>query len=277
MRSIGYHFYENGKGIYKSSRCSTDEAIVINCAGRFISDSDVKTLSSGRLDYYFMYLIEGELEVNFPDYSKCFANGSFIIFPPDTPYSYKKVNDGRLDYFWVHFTGRDCKKLLEHYGLCCFPEENKIFEASGITPRIQQFMNACASEDHYKDAELAILFTRLLLNVARSVKSRDDNPLKKSISHINSSYNTDIKIPDLAKIENLSVSRYNFLFKKIMGISPKEYIIKTRMSFACELLNSTDLSIKEISMLVGYDDSHFFSRIFKSSLGKSPMQYRNCT
>ena len=98
--------------------------------------------------------------------------------------------------------------------------------------------------------------------------------MNKSISYINGNYVQDLRIPELAKMENLSVSRYNSLFKQVTGISPVEYIKKMRLASACELLSATDLPIKTVSAMVGYPDSHFFSRIFKKSLGVSPAFYR---
>ena len=276
MRSIGYHFYDGGgEGIYKSSRRSTDEPLLINCAGRFVSRRDINTRSKGRADYYFLYIIDGALSVSFPDSERTMGTGSFLIFPPDTPYAYSGIGDKGVDYFWVHFTGSDAERLLASLRISCFPSSNPITEGGGAIARIQRFLDACATEDEFKSQELAVQFSRLLINIARSTSSKGENPLKKSISHINSSYNTELRIPMLARMENLSVSRYNALFKKLIGLSPTEYIIKTRMSFARELLESTDLSVKEISLLVGYSDPHFFSRLFKSYVGKSPRDYRN--
>ena len=91
---------------------------------------------------------------------------------------------------------------------------------------------------------------------------------------INQNYNNNISIPELAKIENLSVSRYNTLFNKVTGISPVQYITNMRLTSACDLLVNTDLPIKQIAQMVGYTDAHFFSRIFRSKIGTSPAAYR---
>lgn len=46
------------------------------------------------------------------------------------------------------------------------------------------------------------------------------------------------------------------------------------MRNACDLLSRSDLPLKEIAMTVGYDDPHYFSRIFKNHRGVSPEAYR---
>ena len=63
--------------------------------------------------------------------------------------------------------------------------------------------------------------------------------------------------------------------KKHTGKSPNEYIIELRLQFAKNLLDNTNMSIKQISERVGYSDQYFFSRIFKKYLGISPQSYRN--
>ena len=46
------------------------------------------------------------------------------------------------------------------------------------------------------------------------------------------------------------------------------------MSAACELLESSNISVKQVGALVGYNDPHFFSKLFKKHVGISPSEYR---
>ena len=109
------------------------------------------------------------------------------------------------------------------------------------------------------------LLERLMISLARRVsgEKKEANLLNKSIAYINSNYIDDIRIPELAKMESLSVSRYNTLFRKVTGLSPIEYIKKMRLASACELLSATDLPIKTVSAMVGYADSHFSAEFLK--------------
>jgi transcriptional regulator GlxA family with amidase domain len=98
--------------------------------------------------------------------------------------------------------------------------------------------------------------------------------LIKSLNYINSNYNTDIYIPALAKLENLSLSRYNTVFREVTGTSPSNYIKQLRLNAACEFLLSTDMPINLIGESVGYPNPYFFSKIFKRNIGMSPTEYR---
>lgn len=64
------------------------------------------------------------------------------------------------------------------------------------------------------------------------------------------------------------------LFKKVAGMPPGEYISVTRHHRARSLLRETDLSIEAIGVQVGYQDPHYFSRIFRKQEGISPKEYR---
>ena len=145
-----------------------------------------------------------------------------------------------------------------------------------ITVRFNEVYDSFISNDNYIAVELMLLLERIFISLARKNENTKANlpTLKRSIAHINSNYTKELKIPELAKIESLSASRYTFLFRKVMKCSPGEYVTRLRMTLACELLCSTDLSITEISTLTGYNDSHFFSRTFAKRIGMSPRSYR---
>jgi AraC-like DNA-binding protein len=54
-----------------------------------------------------------------------------------------------------------------------------------------------------------------------------------------------------------------------------DYFIHLKIQNACKLLYLTDMTVREVSFELGYDDPYYFSRLFKKVMGISPMQYRN--
>ena len=79
---------------------------------------------------------------------------------------------------------------------------------------------------------------------------------------------------DLARLVNLSPTRFHFVFKEIMGTSPMHYVQQFRISKAQHLLWHTSFGVAEIAFKVGFTDPFHFSRIFKNRTGKSPLSYR---
>ena len=63
-------------------------------------------------------------------------------------------------------------------------------------------------------------------------------------------------------------------FKKYLNISPNEYRIKTRIEKAKNLLLNSEMSVKEITYLLGFYDEAYFYKIFKSETGLTPKQYK---
>lgn len=279
MHSVSYGAFDdllNG-GLNHCNRESDLLPLMVNCAGSFSTESTFTTSNkSGRLDYYLLYVVSGKLTVMLPEgYTVC-ESGSFIFFPPKTEYAYTHKSGDILKYLWVHFTGCDVEEIMQNYGFKTYPSINRIKCDGAIDARFNNLFEGFARQDRFRDRELSLLLERLLISMARRLSDggMKDNQLRRSIAYVNSRYNTEIKIPELASMENLSVSRYNALFRKIMNCSPTEYITRMRISSARELLFGTDLSISKISLLVGYQDPHFFSRIFKSSTGLSPTEFR---
>lgn len=65
------------------------------------------------------------------------------------------------------------------------------------------------------------------------------------------------------------------IYKKKTGITIKNYINEYRINKAKELLRTSDISISEIALAVGFDNFSYFSTIFKKMVGKSPRDYRD--
>jgi transcriptional regulator GlxA family with amidase domain len=83
-----------------------------------------------------------------------------------------------------------------------------------------------------------------------------------------------LTLPDLAGETGLSVSRLCYLFKTHTGAPPARYLKRARMERARELLETTFLSVKEISARTGLRDVSHFVRDFEKTYGLSPSRYR---
>jgi AraC-like DNA-binding protein len=79
---------------------------------------------------------------------------------------------------------------------------------------------------------------------------------------------------DLANHFNVGYSYFRQMFRKYTGISPTQYHLSLRIQKAKDLLVSTEMSLKEIALELGFETYFYFSRIFKDKTGKSPMEFR---
>jgi len=84
----------------------------------------------------------------------------------------------------------------------------------------------------------------------------------------------DWKLDDLLEIAHMSRSNLMRVFRMATGQPPIEYLVRLRIQRAMELLRSTHMSVTEIALEVGFNDSNYFSRSFRKATGRSPRAYR---
>jgi len=81
-------------------------------------------------------------------------------------------------------------------------------------------------------------------------------------------------VDDIANHVALNKNYLIKLFKKEIGMTPHTYIIKTRLFYAKLMLIQTDLSVENIALSCGFNNSSYFIKCFRETFGNSPSKYR---
>ncbi len=105
-------------------------------------------------------------------------------------------------------------------------------------------------------------------------KHKRRDTIQKVLLYINDNYNSKIHVYTLAKIANYSDYHFLRFFKSVTGKTVTQYINSLRLEKACHLLDSTNLSISEISYTVGFNDTSYFIKIFKKHYSLSPSKFK---
>ena len=118
-----------------------------------------------------------------------------------------------------------------------------------------------------------------LASISRDLLTPGDKDLQfsglaKVIEYIHSNYASDINLSHLAKIANLSSPQLERRMRKIFKLTPSQFIRKTRIEAASQMLTETHKSIVEIALDCGYSDQSSFTRQFRSTVGMTPGAYR---
>lgn len=104
---------------------------------------------------------------------------------------------------------------------------------------------------------------------------RHDNPYTNIINYINSNFTSTITLEELSQYSGLSKNGIIAIFKRMYHTTPIQYINTLRVYRAEDLLRSTDMSITQIALECGFNDSNYFTRTFRAINGMTPRDFRN--
>ena len=263
-----------GRNHLTCNEVSDEFPLVINVFGEMNIPTDFDTYNpTGRSDFYFMYMIKGELELfSSGDWVRIGA-GNVVVFYPEKEYRYRNVSGEPIFYYFVHYTGRDALEVTQSCGFVHSVPKN-IGVRERLFKHIEAISEECLRKNENYFIRLSAELTALLVDASRYFTESKAKRLYNSIEYLSKNFAAAPDVNELAAMEHLSTGRYRCVFSELMGMSPKEYIIRLRLDRSMELLQCTDLSVGEISDIVGYQDPLYFSKLFKRKLGVSPAAYR---
>lgn len=111
------------------------------------------------------------------------------------------------------------------------------------------------------------------VNEHRSINVADYR-IRRTMQYITDYCTTKITLKELADIAGLSREYFSQKFHEQTGITVSEYILREKIKVAENMLTKTDLSLSEISSLLGFSSQAHFQRVFKRINNLTPMLYR---
>jgi len=126
------------------------------------------------------------------------------------------------------------------------------------------------------EAYLILIMGLLARNYGRPSKlaSRPESHMGRLLSWVESHLHELLDIAVLAGRAGMSVRSFHRHFRAATGTSPQEYVIRQRMASAKEmLLANPSARIGEVASHCGFEDSNYFSRVFRSRTGIAPRDF----
>lgn len=240
-------------------------------------------------------------------------SGDLIFIPANTPYIRSNIEGKMCTMTYIHFTGsftplsvsrnefeKSVKDTVKQIDENILNGENDInyphtiylsFKNTVDLPAMKELFHTLNSHfssrmfmwnTHASACLCTILATLSQLTVDNmfadtklSEAPEIPHNLKTAIAYINRNYSQPISLNDLAKHCRVSKQQMIRYFKKAFNQTPANYIIQYKITKAKEFLfRSPDLTIKEISAELGFDNQHYFTRLFKKHTGETPTHYR---
>lgn len=216
-----------------------------------------------------VYVLEGSAEYELNDGNIITANKDDILYMPEgTPYLTRCREEGFL-HMTINFKMRGSISLP----LCrpCSENETTRRDMARLVSEWTQ-RQLC-----YREKSIGMLYLLLSTQieyVQGSMVPASAEKIGKAIELLNAETGNIAKVSDLASACGMSETYFRRLFRQVYGVSPQVYLTQRRIAYACDLLNSTRISIEQVSYASGYQDPAYFCRIFKKVMGVSPSAYR---
>ncbi len=238
--------------------------------GTFDSKEDYPTAFTTAPRTVFYY----ELEYFFMDGGTSVING--------VPYKISKgsillAKPGDIRYSQLPFTCRFVHFTLDDNNFTDSIKRIKSFSHVTERNKTEDFFSTISSLFHSGNTIDHMAASAELLLLLRSLtfeQSGNTNIISIAQKFIEDNYHLDICADSIAQECNVSVSYLHQMFKKKLNITPGDYLIRCRISAACNLLINTTLPLIDIAFRCGFNSQSYFSYCFKEHTGLSPKDYR---
>lgn len=205
----------------------------------------------------------------------------FFILPQNVEHAYGSDNDDPWSIYWIHFGGTSLPEFnaLQEVQKCFKPTHIKNSgDMVALFQKIYKTLELGYSIDNLAFANLCLShFLSLFIYHSRHFTAFVSDKLDcvdNAIMHMQENITENISLEELSKHYNYSVSRFSNLFKQKTGYAPIDYFLQMKMQKACQLLDFSDRSIKDIAFSMGFGDPYYFSKRFRKIIGLSPKKYR---
>lgn len=235
-----------------------------------------------RLNYLFHYIIQGKGEVSFTDDKHIFKlkSGQGFLIPPNVRAAYKADTNDPWKYCWIEFNGVKAKTILHQAGL---DENSRIYQPLKLEANEKIYQQIYQITDDITGSEMKILshmyqfFDQLIKHSAQS-KEIYHSPIystymRKAMNYIKHRFQENITIEDLAEFLHINTYHLNRLFKRELGLTPHQFLINYRLTYAKNLMTQNKIPLKEIALQSGFTNQYYFSTAFKKNTGVSPSQW----
>jgi len=209
------------------------------------------------------------------------GTNQLLVIPANTPHVYGAGRKEPWTIHWFHAVGTNVPFYLNLLGVA---DAKPVVPLGGDVQLFSLFEEVLEGLEHgftlthliYAAHSLSHLMGLILRHKEEFGYGEADarKRVARSIEFMKGHLREPLKVTTLASIVSLSRSHYTTLFRRVTGYAPLNYLNHLRMQRAVQLLNTTNLSIKQISEQLGFSDQFYFSRAFRKMHNHSPSEHR---
>jgi len=210
------------------------------------------------------------------------AGSVFLLFP-GAWHRYRPHKSAGWDEYWVGFNGYWAQRLVTK-GF--FSPARPVLQADDegiLFDLFAQLIGAMRNERLGYTQLIGSVVPLMLAHVHAIERAesgghyRTDAIIREARRILGSNVHTTLSMPQVARDLHVSYAWLRRMFSRYTGLAPHQYHLQMQIAKAMELLTATDLSVKEVAHSLGYDDAHYFSRVFKKKTGRGPDAWRRAS
>lgn len=225
--------------------------------------------------YALHYIVSGKGNLETRDASYTLKAGdSFIIFPQTEVFYYPDHQDP-WEYVWTEFKGEEAAMLLSMTELDV--QRPIVTDCPANLEPLYHFSHNSNSKPYEQirtEAQLRLLLSYYIEHYPKESVVEPINYVRIAKEAVHNHYwKASLTVSDIVNVTKLERSYLFRLFKEETGMSVLSYLTAYRIERACELLSTTELSIKTIAFSVGYKDQMYFAKVFKKATSYTPTEY----
>ncbi len=225
--------------------------------------------------FIFEYIISGKGYLEFEDKIISLEEGDFYVIEPLIPHADYSDKKDPYTKIWINFTSDCFAEVFKAYGL----NGINVFKDLNIRPYFDELLLLAEKSNHSDDISIDVsnILFQMLHVIAKKVNSPASHvsfEAQKIKTILDGAVFREISLDDVANEVHYSKKQINRIFKNEYHKTPYEYYLELKLSFAKKYLSMTDLSVKEISERLHFDNQYYFSNLFKRKTGLSPLKYR---
>lgn len=98
--------------------------------------------------------------------------------------------------------------------------------------------------------------------------------IRKAMGYLAEHYGSHVEMAEVARWIGLSPAYFSTLFRQVTGVPFREYLNRLRVEQSKQLLLSTDASLADIAVAMGFPDQSYYCKVFKRVVGLTPGRFR---
>ena len=247
-------------------------------------------------DCRLLYVVEGKATFEIDGESHSVRHGSMVIFQPGTEYTIYPEQSVELIVLDFDFTQDYCNVatsmipcpsntfVSEQAHPWVTFNDAELFDqpvffdnVTFVEPTLREIVSEFQEKRLYYIGKISTLLKSVFFELARYSKldSKSNLLVAQIMQYIDANISGQINNGDLGAHFNYNPNYLNRLMLRHTGKTLHKYVLQQRIALSLKLIQTTNMTIAEIAMHLGFNSPSHFSYCFKKEMGFSPMQFRS--